>query len=130
MSEETEKRKAGQPTKYKPEYCQKVIDYGLNGDTMVSLASELRVTKSTIYEWASVHKEFSDALHICKLNSEAYWLNLAKTRAKGESQGSDTIIKYILSAAHGLREGTDNTLVADVNTNSKVEIHFSELKPD
>lgn len=128
MSDEA-KLPVGRPSKYNPEYCDKVIAYGKDGDTLVHLARELGVAKSTLYEWAGEHKEFSDALAICKSNSEAYWLDLAKNRGAGLGTGSDTIIKYMLAAAHGLREGTDNTVQAEITGTSKVEIHFSELVP-
>lgn len=75
----------GRPTKYRPEYCQKAIDY-FNAEpyleevddegnitrkvsdlpTFQHLASILKINQDTLYEWAKKHPAFSEALTICK----------------------------------------------------------------
>ena len=89
----------GRPTKYKPEYCQQLIDYieawepfynipieesqevdekgkPVNKTKMKSVpnapaslfkfAKIIGTSRSTLYEWASVHKGFSDSIKIAK----------------------------------------------------------------
>lgn len=86
MSEHSE---MGRPTTYKPEFVQKALDY-FNRDkyiieareqvtasgrvavvnekipnefpSIAGLAVSLKCAKSTIYEWAKTHSDFSDAL--------------------------------------------------------------------
>lgn len=125
------KHPGGRPSKYKPKYCQEIIDCGKRGDTLVHFANSILVTKQTLHEWASVHPEFYDALSISKSLNEEYWLNLAKNRGNGITNGSDTIIKYMLSASHGYREKTDvvSNVTADVTSKSTVDISFVDLKP-
>src|SRR3989338_6599187 len=77
-------KKAGRPTKYKPEYCQRIIDY-MNGDGdqiykpfayegdvsdhqlgylprfFEGFAREIGVTRDTLNEWCKVYPKFSDA---------------------------------------------------------------------
>ena len=60
----TEKPKMGAPTKYKPEYCQQVIDHMTRGLSFESFAGFLGVTKSTIYNWLEEHKDFLDSKEI------------------------------------------------------------------
>jgi len=67
------KSKGGAPTKYKKEYCKGVIDYLSKGKSITQYASSLMVHKDTVYEWAKVHLEFSDALKLGRQLSEAYW---------------------------------------------------------
>jgi len=81
-------KKAGQPTKYKEEYCElvveffnrplwekkkvqvmdrgrmvlKEIDVPCQLPTIERFALNLGVHKDTIYEWAKVHPKFSDSL--------------------------------------------------------------------
>ena len=92
------KKKVGRPTKYKPEYCQAIIDYfdvepytikdmtitksdgtqidkteeeAINIPMLYKFAMKLGVNIDTLYEWARVHKEFSVALNTareCQLN--------------------------------------------------------------
>lgn len=58
----------GAPTKYKPVYCKKIVDYFkkmcLAGDypTKAGFAGTIDTCKDSITEWAKVHPEFSAAL--------------------------------------------------------------------
>ena len=53
---------AGQPTKYKPEYCAIAEDWLGRKHSTESLGSQLDCHKDTIYEWKKVHPAFSDAI--------------------------------------------------------------------
>ena len=125
------KKPIGRPSKYRKEYCQQIIDSGRRGETLVHFACDIMVTKDTLLEWASKHEDFSVALKIAKQLNEAYWLNLANSRGAGLHQGSDTIIKFMLSSAHGYREASDvnQTVTADVTLNGKVDITFVDINP-
>jgi len=69
----------GRPTKYKPEYCQKVIEFGKQGYSMAEMASELGVDKaSVIKDWPLAHPEFSTALKEARCHSEAWWAGVAR----------------------------------------------------
>jgi len=64
----------GRPSSYKPEYCQQIIEHvGVEGNTIRSFATFIRVHKDTLYEWATVHPDFSAALKQAQHDSEAYW---------------------------------------------------------
>jgi hypothetical protein len=52
---------AGRPTSYRPEYCDRVIEFGRQGKSVVQMACALGKSKDSLYEWAKVHPEFSDA---------------------------------------------------------------------
>jgi hypothetical protein len=100
--EATKKSNAGAPTKYKPEYCQGIIDYFTvqpqvvtykreyfqNGTlkseypvvlpaqlpTFQGYADEIGVHIDTLNEWAKVHDEFSEAYARAKQLQEKVWL--------------------------------------------------------
>jgi len=59
----------GRPTKYSAamlkkadHYCDNFAEYGHATPIAVGLAKILKVNRSTIYEWADKHPEFSDTL--------------------------------------------------------------------
>jgi len=52
---------AGHPTDYKPEYCKEVIRLAKTNMNLYLIAEEWEVTKTTLLQWAKVHKEFSTA---------------------------------------------------------------------
>lgn len=66
--------KVGAPTKYTKSMPEKALDIiGSQGKSITQFARDMRVTRETVYEWARVHKEFSDALQRAKQWSEAHW---------------------------------------------------------
>ena len=124
--------KIGRPTKYRPQYCQRIIDLGIEGKMPVALCAELLITKTTLHYWRDNFPEFSDALEISKQACEQYWRELARGRANGNfTTGSDTLIKYYMSACFGIREATDvqQTVTADVTHHGQVEVSFVDIQP-
>lgn len=69
MSSQDKKRKTqtktknerGRPSKYKPEYCDRLIAHMGKPASFESFASQVDVDRDTLYEWRKVHKDFSDA---------------------------------------------------------------------
>lgn len=88
MTKKKDSSKIGRPTKYKPEYCQQMIDFFnipptrpdiriINGNEISvdvandlpfinSFAMKIGVNRDTLHEWTKVHEEFSDAYKKCK----------------------------------------------------------------
>lgn len=62
----TEKQPVGRPTKYKPEYCQQIIDVMAKGFSITAFAGSIRVSRQSIYEWAEVYPDFSDSIRIAR----------------------------------------------------------------
>lgn len=69
--------KAGRPTKYKPEYCQAIIDYftveplGADGNPVAppyiqEFCLSIGINKSTLHEWVGKYSEFSNAYSVAK----------------------------------------------------------------
>lgn len=73
-----EKQQVGRPTKYKEEYCQKLIDHMAEGYSFDSFAGIVDVNIDTLYEWAKVHAEFSDAKSIGTAKSMAWWERIGR----------------------------------------------------
>lgn len=67
------KNKGGRPTKYKEEYCEKVIEVMREGASKVEFCAEIGISKQTFYEWLGIHKEFSDSVKVAELLSQAWW---------------------------------------------------------
>lgn len=66
---------AGRPTDYLPEYCERVVDLGREGKSVVQMACEIGVHKDTLYEWAKVHADFSDAFTYARQCAQCWWEN-------------------------------------------------------
>lgn len=64
------KSRAGRPTKYKKEYCQGLIDHMSQGWGFETYAAVINVNPDTLYEWAKVHPEFSEAKKVAFVKSQ------------------------------------------------------------
>lgn len=65
---------AGRPSSYKPEYCEAVVEMGKQGFSVVEMATEIGVARSTLEEaWPSAHPEFSEALTHARECSQTWW---------------------------------------------------------
>lgn len=99
----------GRPTKYKPEYCQAIIEHfnvphtktgivetrtdhndkettvektmGNDFPTMAGFCAKLMISKQTLIRWVEAHEEFSDAYRIGKGIQEDMLVNNAMTGA-------------------------------------------------
>ena len=67
------KHPGGRPSKYKPAYCQQVIELGKEGKSQVQIACELNVDPKSLRDWAEAHEEFSLALTRAKAFEQAWW---------------------------------------------------------
>lgn len=72
------KRPVGRPSKYKPEFCQRVIEMAKEGIGPAGYASEFEVAKQSLWDWAAQHPEFSDALSQAKTLEQAWWENAGR----------------------------------------------------
>jgi len=69
----TQKRPEGRPSKYKPAYCNEVVEHMAQGASLTSFAGEIGVARSTINQWMEDHREFSEAVHVGKAKCAAWW---------------------------------------------------------
>ena len=73
----------GRPSKYKPEYCQMVIDHMKDGSSLASFAAEISMPRQTLYSWMDEHEEFHDACKVAAEKSQAWWEKIANQAASG-----------------------------------------------
>lgn len=86
------KKPAGRPTKYKPEYCEEAIRCMGGGYSLTGFAGKIGVSRQTVYEWAEVHPEFSDALNTARAASAAWWEDRAVDIATGGEGNASVVI--------------------------------------
>jgi transposase len=54
-------KRPGQPTKYRPEYCEQLIEHMRQLHSFESFAANIGTHRDTLYAWCKEHPEFSDA---------------------------------------------------------------------
>jgi len=95
--------------RYKPKLVEdKVVEepyihYNPKIPTIEGLAYELKVNKTTIYEWENKHEEFSNVIDELRNKQASQLVN------KGLSGQYNSTIAKVLLTKHGYREGADLT---------------------
>ena len=86
------KRPVGRPSKYRPEYCDMVVEHMSEGASLTSFAALVGVARSTISEWMDEHEEFSVAATRGKAACAAWWERVARKNAvTGEGNATLTV---------------------------------------
>jgi hypothetical protein len=99
IKEEIQSRPIGRPSKYKPEFCQLLIDHMADGFTFESFAGVAEVDRDTIYEWVDAHSDFSDAKKVGRARQLYANEKLIKDIAKF-GDGNATAAIFILKNCH------------------------------
>lgn len=81
----TDTKPVGRPTKYKPEFCQQLIDHMAGGLSFESFAAVIEVDRDTLYEWNNSQPDFSDATKRAKDKCQLYWEKLGRDHVLNES---------------------------------------------
>lgn len=72
------------PTKYKPEYSQKLIDHMKEGGSFESFGAIVHCTEETLNLWTTKHEAFKFAKELGKKYEMLYWEDLLKKGASGQ----------------------------------------------
>lgn len=63
----------GRPTKYKPEFCDTVVELGALGKSKAQMAAALGSDRATINRWCDEHEEFRVAIARARDLAMAWW---------------------------------------------------------
>lgn len=61
------------PSKFKPEYCQRIISFMANGYSLTAFAGDIGIARETVYAWEHTHPEFREAVQKARATRVLYW---------------------------------------------------------
>ncbi len=91
--------KVGRPTKYKPEFCQMLIDHMSEGYSFESFGAIAEVWDSTLDDWVNTIPEFADAKQTARKKQLYANEKLIRDVAK-YGDGNATAAIFILKNCH------------------------------
>jgi len=105
------------PTDYRPEFCERVIEYGKQGKSKTWMAAEFDVTKQTLLNWERAHPEFLDAMTRALQFSQMWW----------EDKGQEALEKPVFQASMWSRSMAarfpdDWREKQDIDLNGKIQV--------
>lgn len=86
MSKPKPKGPGGRPTKYKPEYCDQLIEHMAKGYSFETFGAAVGVARSSVYEWLK-NQEFSDAKKEGLMQCQLFWERMGIGGATGRIKG-------------------------------------------
>lgn len=111
----------GRPTLYRPEYCQRAIDFMRQGYSVTALAGHLGVSKNAIYEWMAAHRDFGDAVNI----GRAARVAALETKLLNTSQGVG-----VTAAIFALKNADPDEWQDRYNTETEVSVAIQHLSDE
>ena len=98
MTEEApKKRPVGRPSKYKPEYCERILEMAAEGAGMAEYAAEFGIDRTTLFDWRDSHEEFSTALTRAKILEQAWFEREARMNMRNKEFNSNLWYRSVLS---------------------------------
>jgi hypothetical protein len=77
--------------KYRPEYCQKLIDHMTKGLSVSTFGKSIGVSRATVYEWISTIPEFKEAHELAIQHAQEFFeVRLSAKIAGQDIKGIDT----------------------------------------
>lgn len=80
-------RPVGRPTKYKPEYCDLLIEHMTQGLSFQSFAGVVGCCIETLYEWERSYPDFLDAKRLGLGRGRLFWEKVGIEAALGKITG-------------------------------------------
>ena len=87
-AEKKPKAWTGAPSKYKPEYCQDLIDHMSKGHSLTAWCAGKDVIKETAYNWMRDNPEFLLAFKNAQQKAQQHWENMLHLTAAGKLKGN------------------------------------------
>lgn len=87
----------GRPTKYRPEYCQMLIDHMSQGLSYESFAATIDTHRATLYRWEEEYPDFCDSKKIGLEKSLIWWEKQGISGLWGNKEASFNPAVWIFS---------------------------------
>lgn len=88
MAANKPKRLEGRPSEYRPEYCQKLIEWMSEGRSFGTFGTTIDVTEETLGQWVVKHPAFAEAKAKAKIAERQWWETVARGAAAGKIKNS------------------------------------------
>lgn len=98
----------GRPTKYSPDFCAQVIEFGKEGFSKAEMAAALDIAYSTFDLWEHEIPEFSEAVKNARRKSQAWWEGQGRVATFGGCEGFSAT-SYIFQMKNRFREDWNDT---------------------
>jgi transposase-like protein len=108
----------GRPTLYRPEYCQRAIEFMGQGYSVTALAGHLGMSKDAIYDWINLYPDFRHAINM----GRAARVAALETKLLATSQGVG-----VTAAIFALKNADPDEWQDRYYTETKVNVSIDQM---
>lgn len=125
MSGKETKEKIGRPTKYKPEFCDMVIEMGKTGASKHEMALELDIAMSTFTLWQDQIEEFSASVKKAVEFSQGWWEKNGRIATFGGHNGFNPTT-YIFNMKNRFKEDWRDKVESEIKQQTETSLKESD----
>jgi Helix-turn-helix domain of resolvase len=111
---------AGRPTKYKPEFCDRVIELARDGASKAEIALDMNIAYSTFDVWQNDIPEFSEAVKAAERISQGWWEKKGRISTFGGVDGFNAT-SYIFNMKNRFKQDWREKVEQEVSGHIKQE---------
>lgn len=103
-------------SKYKPEYCQQVVEICKDGGSLVEFAAHISIGKQTLYDWRKRHPEFEKACQVAMAKSEQWWTKVGREglfMGGKDNPFQSSLYNFTMSARFGWSQKKESKIESD-----------------
>lgn len=108
----------GNPTKYRPEHCQALVDHCESGGSFEAFAKKINVSVGSLYNWLAEHPEFLEARSVAQGRLHAFYEQVGMAIATGQ-------LKRVKSER--VARDKDGNVVYDKDHNPVIEREYESV---
>lgn len=108
----------GRPSKYNPEFCDKLIEQSKKGKLVAEICSEWGISDATFYDWAKKKEDFSDAYKESRTHMRSFYQKLARENFENKNFNTTLWSMFVQSLGITTRARTVDllSLKGDIQT--------------
>ena len=110
-----------QPTLYRPEYCESVVECLKDGHSLATFAGRIDVCHRSIYQWMAGHPEFADAVKRAQAKSALWWERRLLDLAQNNRGNATAVIFGLKNRACEWRESHHTQRIGTVEGIHRIE---------
>lgn len=113
--------------KYKPEYCERLVEFGERGESVIAFCADIGIGKTSFYEWCQKYPAFEAAAHVSKMKACAFWERLGinimmnEPLSRSNKKTGDRVV-WMFFMKNRFREFGYNAELAPTGTNDGFDV--------
>lgn len=120
----------GRPTKYKPEFCQLLMEHMKLGYSFECFGAEVLVTEKTLYNWVDKYPDFLQSKRLGEKLCQKWWEKLGRGIVSGKIQGNAAVYIFNMKNRFNWSDKREVALSGSVEINSITDLLIESERED